>query len=184
MQIDVSKIVTNKPEEVVITGNEDWLSEIYALFPTVKGQEQPKITGKMSIARHEMNILSVKGYVEYMPFVDCSRCAIPISWSISESIEAYGAVGKSPGLQTDEEDEDDISGSDDITDYLQENFLNLELIVNEAIQLAIPLRTVPKSENDICQICFKAVGSEAVYCSNDNFSENPFKVLKNLKPNE
>lgn len=179
MIIDASRIKST--ETIVITGEEGWLTQIYASFPTPKGQAMPKLTGSFLIDARDPMTVNVRGTLEYAPFVDCSRCALEISWPINESIDVR-FLREAPEFEDELEIDLEAAG---LEDYILDNgkTFDLEILLNDAIQLSLPTKLIKVGEDNNCLVCSKDLSAPLALESNPAEDTNPFAVLKGIKLN-
>lgn len=169
MYVDVTKIDRN--QHVEITGNEPWLSEIYQHFAIPKGEEAPKLTGWLDVAPLKLGFADVKGEVKYSPFVPCSRCGDAIHWDIDTEFEMSYRDHKTQSLERKEVDLE----ADELDHYfLKDGRVDVEELVNEQVELAIPSRTV-------CEACEVSGTSDEVYTEQGEAPKSPFAILSSLK---
>lgn len=174
MIVDVSKM--KSVETIKVEGTEPWLSKIYSEFKTPKNATLPLLQAAISVDARDPACVTVKGSVDYTPFVDCSRCGIGISWPISETIETRflrDIPEFSEDLELDEASIEEFTLKDGKT-------FDLEELINDVVQLALPPRLVRVGENDECLICDEKL-SEPIHNVKEAESLNPFKALKNIK---
>ena len=175
MIIDVSKM--KSIEIFKIEGTEDWLSKIYAEFKTPKDAQRPLLKALVSVDARDPVCVTVKGTVDYTPFVDCSRCGLAISWAISESIETRylrDISDLSDDLELDESSIEDFTLTNGKT-------FDLEELINDAVQLALPTRLIRVGANDECLVCDEKLSDPIQNSADSESALNPFKALKNLK---
>jgi len=175
MIVDVSKM--KSIETFKIEGTEDWLSKIYAEFKTPKDAQKPLLQALISVDPRDPACVTVKGTVDYTPFVDCSRCGLAISWAISEKIETRflrDISDLSDDLELNETSIEDFTLTNGKT-------FDLEELINDAVQLALPTRLIRVGANDECLVCDEKL-AEPIQKSTDSESAlNPFRALKSLK---
>lgn len=178
MKIKVADL--KEPLVVKVSGNEDWLKTIYSYFPAPKETNAPLIQSELTITAKGYGIVEVQGNITYSPFIECSRCAEPLQWSIHRDVELM--YRELPENESPRERELTLKDMDDF--YVRDGLIDLELIINEEIQLEIPGTTVPKdSEGRGCTVCTEQAEKGGTTYSTPEHTEreNPFAVLKNLK---
>lgn len=179
MKIKVADL--KEPLVVKISGSEEWLSTIYGYFPAPEDTKSPLITGELTVREKGYGIVEITGNISYAPFILCSRCAEPLQWPIERDIDLM--YRDLPENESPRERELTLKEMDEF--YIQNGFLDLELIVNEEIQLEVPSTTVPKDNKGRgCSPCADLGDKgKTVYTSNpeETDRENPFAVLKNLR---
>jgi uncharacterized metal-binding protein YceD (DUF177 family) len=179
----VKVVGLTEPTTIEISGGEPWLDRIYTSFGLNPLASEHPIKGNLTISpEHDLGFL-VEGRVVFQAPVDCSRCGKDITWPISEDINVFYSAN-SPDKKDKSENGINNLSSDDLDDYrLEDESINLEILINEFIQLAIPNRKVLVDENDNCQICLMDLSDETVFGQDTSvdLSENPFGKLKGLK---
>ena len=171
MLIRVDELEIGKPKLVAVTGNEDWLSPIYEQFRSASNKEAPLLTGRFSVQLLDACV-HLEGNFQFCPDVKCSRCSCPVAWSINEHLDLYYS------LQPDDLSarERDLSAQDLDDYFLLDNQVDLESVINEAVQLSFPLSLK-------CDQC-KASGTDGVVYTSDEDgqgSSHPFAKLRELK---
>ncbi len=181
MKINLEDI--NPEKTLQLTGYEPWLEGIYSSFPTPKGKDRPLLTGFIKLHNVADGMaIEATGRLKYQPYVDCSRCADPITWDINTEVSGRFV----PPTQHEPSEREEILTESKAASYeidLDET-INLEPLVNDRIQLEVPIQTVKKSDDlETCRICGKSVADEKVYAEGEQNPErdNPFAVLKELK---
>ncbi len=177
MKVDVRTIRSHFDLE--ISGTESWLKDIYHYFSAPAGKTAPLVHGHIAIQHQpEVDGYSLKGKVSFEPFVDCSRCGVKIQWPINESFDLF-FVRKSGDVP----DDADLNPTD-LDEYaLVDNIIDIESILNEQIQLAIPTKTVKaRAGTEECLSCGQDLSSLQVFGENpEEDPANPFAVLKTFK---
>ena len=166
MKIKTSSLV--KPQTVSIQGDEPWLESIYTSF--VEGATPARLTGQLTLTPDTAGFGRVKGEISYTPLVDCSRCAEAIPWPINEKIDVLFRPAKSRDnaeLQAHSQKEY-LLAREDLDDYVMDNGqLDLEELINDTVQMTIPLQTVPVVEGELgssnCGICGIDLEQDQVY---------------------
>jgi len=180
------KDLTEKPSQVEITGAEDWLKTLYDSFTVNDAAGSPKKPGmlraKLALTKDLAGFVQVAGQVTFDPFLDCSRCSENILWPISESIDVIfrPATGEPPAAGGGREVN---LTKEDLDQYvIEEGTIDIESLLNDVVQTAIPINTVKLTEDgSACSICGLTVADDRVYGEGKPVRESPFAVLKNLK---
>lgn len=171
-----------EPLKLSIQGNESWLAEIYASF---LGSEGPGIQGEILISPEPYGVYSVKGHINYVPKVSCSRCELAIAWPIQRDVDVrfIDRDGSGFEIEGDEEgDEGDLTPEDLDTYYLQDGAIDIEMVVNDLVQTAIPSRTIAVSKDGkSCGVCLEDVTKPLIFEDGNKEDQSPFAILKNLK---
>jgi uncharacterized metal-binding protein YceD (DUF177 family) len=186
MKIDLDMIKEGIPFKLAITGDEAWLSPIYLDFPCPDGKLPPKITGQFSVARETDELYRIDGSINFVPWVECSRCARDINWNASSKFTYRIAP---PSMVEPEDGEDNhekslSSSSTDLLMYENEQF-DAAQFVNDQVQLTIPLQIInrePKSNS--CMDCGDRLDTVKIYEDKDakkNNADSPFSALAKLK---
>lgn len=175
----------NSPKTIILNGLEPWLDGIYQSFPYPPDQSKPLITGELRLRNLADGMsIDVQGTLSYQPFVDCSRCGIPITWAIAADFHARFIPPARQDPEPGERDEILTEAKAECYEIDLDHSINLEPLINDRIQVEIPLQTVKKSEDlQDCQVCGKSVADDRVYAesSGNTAKENPFAALKDLK---
>jgi uncharacterized metal-binding protein YceD (DUF177 family) len=166
MKIKASSLI--KPQTLSIQGDEPWLESIYESF--VAGPTPARLTGELTLTPNTAGFVRVKGEISYTPLVDCSRCAEAIPWPINETIDVMFRPAKSrdnADLQAHSQKEYLLS-REDLDDYVMDKGeLDLEELINDTVQMTIPLQTVPvvqgESGSSNCGICGIDLDRDQVY---------------------
>jgi len=186
MKIDLDTIKEGIPFKLAITGDEAWLSAIYLDFPSPDGKLPPKITGKMSVARETDEIFRIDGSINFVPWVECSRCAKDINWNASSTF-TYRIAPQSM-VEPDDGDANHekslSSSSSDLLMYENDQFDAAEF-VNDQVQLTLPLQIINRDpKSDSCLDCGDRLDTTQVYEDKDakkSDADNPFAALAKLK---
>ena len=166
MKIKAASLI--KPQTVTIQGHEPWLESIYATF--VSGPTPARLTGELTLTPNTAGFVRVTGSISYTPLVDCSRCAEAIPWPINETIDVSFRPAKSrdnADLQAHSQKEYLLS-REDLDEYVMERGeLDLEELINDTVQMTIPLQTVPVVQGESgasnCGICGIDLDQDQVY---------------------
>jgi uncharacterized metal-binding protein YceD (DUF177 family) len=176
MRIKSSQI--SSETRVTLTGEEPWLGSIYDDFPTARSTNQPlRITGYLNLIP-ENGSIKVTGSLDFVPIVSCARCDKSIPWPVKVSVETVVLPEDSEPLPRD------LSLGEEEVDcyYLSADELDLEILVNDAIQTALPSQFVAASEDGkSCKICHIDISQAKVFTAGETDSTSPFAALKDLK---
>jgi uncharacterized metal-binding protein YceD (DUF177 family) len=184
---DVMKIALGKPDQdltLQVRGDEPWLERIYADFPTETG-EHPRITGTLTVLREGEDGALVRGQLSYAPHVACSRCAEPVALPLSLKVEArFLPEGLNPDLADNWRRERNLSRSDLDAYYVAAGEVDLEEVLNDAIQAEIPSTYVPAADDGHdCLIAHEGgTGARVFGKEREDEDSSPFAALKKLKP--
>ena len=173
MILQVSKIT--KDLEFSFNGSETWMGEIYQEFPLCNSKDHPlNIRLKIEILPEKR--FKVTGSFSFSPLLECSRCAMPLTWPLEDNIDAVFE----PEPTTFRKDSD-LSSDDLDRYYYKDDQINLETFLNEVIQLSRPDQVLKKTaDGSGCELCHKDIDDPLVFGSEEQ-KDNPFAVLKNLK---
>jgi len=168
---------------VQICGLEPWLGPLYSGFPQQLEDHQgsasarPLLKADFDLMLEEAGSVQVTGEVRYSPIVNCSRCDRLIPWPLHIPLNvrflpaAYNSVAK----------ETNLSLADLDAYFLDGDELDLECLINDAVQTALPSRMVPEAIGDnACSACLEPTADGQVY-GEDNSEASPFAALKGLK---
>jgi uncharacterized metal-binding protein YceD (DUF177 family) len=167
---------------VQVRGDEPWLDRIYADFPTDIG-DRPRITGALTILREGEEGALVRGQLSYAPHVPCSRCAESVALPLSLTIEArFLPESLNPDLADNWRRERNLSRADLDAYYVVAGEIDLEEVLNDAIQAEIPSTYVPTAaDGHSCLVAQDDVPGTRVF-GQDREDSSPFAALRKLKP--
>lgn len=170
-----------KPDmNVHIDGTEPWLDRLYADFPAQNDQQsRPRIVGDLTLTLEEAGSVLVTGNLSYTPIVSCSRCDLGISWPLSFRL----SVRYLPENVNISSKERTLTSADLDAYYLEDNEIDLEGLINDTVQTALPNRVIATTDDgSACRICEADLTNSQVYGQkDDNDASSPFAALKNLK---
>lgn len=176
-----------EPKIIDIQGSEPWLNEIYASF---LGNEGYGLKGRVTITPEEYGVFTVEGSIDYVPLVGCSRCQKEIPWPINKGISVRfidrDAAESEFEIEGDEEGamiERELVSEDLDTYYLDQSAeLDVEMVINDIVQTALPTRLIPlNKDGKSCRICLDNVDTALVYKDENDVDTSPFAMLKHLK---
>lgn len=161
-----------------ITGDEPWLARLYADFPVTTGPA-PKLTADLHFLAEEGDSIRATGRVRYAPMVGCSRCDHPIPRSIDAPVD----VRFYPEGVNEQPREKNLSRADLDAYYIQDYSLDIEELINDTVQTALPTTILDTNESDgLCKTCQAEVAAgEAIGGQEAAKPTSPFAVLKGLK---
>ena len=172
MKIHIRELNLEQTRHVNITGHEDFLEEIYKYFPHPSHNNKPLITGSISLQIIGEGIVQVKGSLNFSPFLNCSRCNSPITWTLSEAVDLlYQEKKMSPNdLPKNKE-----LSKEELNEYNYDprtGFFDLEQIISEAINLAIPSTISPEDQRTPQHNCLKLKSDDILYSTKTKTVEN------------
>lgn len=183
MKISINDL--NPSRRLPISGSETWLARLYGDFPAPEGSAPP-ITGELELTRDDGGCVTVTGALNYAPFLPCSRCAKPLPWPLRMEVEArYYPEDVNPAPR-----EKNLSKADLDAYYLIDHAVDLEELVNDAVQTALPSQILSVDGNgENCAVCQEDVSTPYVYIEDEtkkpgaepDEKASPFAVLKGLK---
>jgi uncharacterized metal-binding protein YceD (DUF177 family) len=173
------------PKTLTLQGDESWLSEIYSSFPA---NERP-LSGQIEVIPEAYGLYAVKGHVDYTPSVECARCSELIGYPIHRdiSVRFIDRDQAESGLDIEGIDEDEVIerelDSKDLDTYYIESTgeIDLEMVINDFVQTALPTRVTCANVNKICGVDLKDSQSGLVHKDKNDFESSPFAALKSLK---
>ncbi|MBQ48181.1 MAG: hypothetical protein CMP10_12165 [Zetaproteobacteria bacterium] len=174
MKVQIDKIIDKL--DISISGKEDWLKTIYSLFSCPNGSEQPKINGNISINRIEYDRFEVSLKLQFTPWVDCSRCSVPIQWPINKKLSALFR----PETEQNNSKEYDLNIEELDYYFIENGQIDIELLLNEMVQMSLPTQLIRQNRNDECLVCGIDVGTKIIHESKKSNDESPFAALKKL----
>jgi uncharacterized metal-binding protein YceD (DUF177 family) len=168
------------PTRIEIAGDETWLERIYSDFPAAGGA-RPRLTGTVSLSREAAGSVVVQGSIAFAPEVSCSRCSRFIPWPLRlELSQRYLAVELKHLPR-----EKNLSRSDLDAYYLEDGAVDLETLINDAVQTELPSTFVPEREDGAaCRVCKADLSAALVYGKKETQAgapASPFAALKDLK---
>jgi uncharacterized metal-binding protein YceD (DUF177 family) len=161
-----------------LRGDEPWLDRLYADFPPPAGGEAPRLTGPLTLTAEEGGSVHVRGHLAYVPFVACSRCAVPIPWPLDLEVDArFYPEDVNPAPR-----EKNLSAADLDAYSLQDGAVDLEEVVNDAVQTGLPSQILLTTEDgDSCRVCKADLTDDRVFGTDEKEGASPFAALKGLK---
>lgn len=176
MRIHVNDL--NPEMNLAISGSEEWLSRIYADFPLSPEEGvKPRAEGNLKLILEEGGTVLVRGKVRYAPVVNCGRCEKGIPFPLDLKID----MRFFPETLQDDSPEVNLATGDLDTYYLDKGFADIEGLINDTIQTAIPNRLVLTAEDGkACQICGIDLSEDRLFGAEAK-EASPFAVLKDLK---
>ncbi len=168
---------------ITIHGDEPWLTELYKGFEVPSGAkvEPKKLEGSLDLRLEEGGTVQVRGRLAYVPVVACSRCDMALAWPLSMRVDtrfypppSLGELPKERSLSEADLDAYELDG----------DMLNLEQLVIDTVNAALPDRILPEPLQDgkSCSVCLGDLTSELVYGKGEvPEKESPFSALKGLK---
>lgn len=177
MKIELSAI--NPQVKVAITGDESWLASIYESFESDRDSaETPRLSGSLTIDKTSYGTFTTTGQLQFAPYVACGRCDQLLTWPLDLSFSLDCRQETKP---TEIVRERDLKESELEIFYFSGDSIDLELILNEMIQIALPTQTIKRDDNGQCIVCHKDLRDDLAYGSRDTARENPFAALKKLQ---
>jgi uncharacterized metal-binding protein YceD (DUF177 family) len=175
MKININAI--NPTLVVEISGSEPWLKNIYADYFQKDEKDQALLTGKITFQAAEAGTFGVTGNLKFVPKLPCSRCEKNINWPLDITID----LRYLPELSNSLEKEKNLTQDDLESYYIEGSRIDLEVLVNDMVNDALPLRVQHTKEGDSnCLECGKDLSGEKVWSSQDE-KPSPFAMLKGLK---
>lgn len=159
-----------------IEGTESWLKNIYATYQT--GTEPSQLLkGKLRLHEEEAGTYLVTGSVSFVAKLPCDLCELSLAWPVEIPVN----VRYLPEITNTIEREKNLSRSDLDAYYIEEEHIDLEALLNDSINDALPTRSVKLSQDgSSCLQCGKDVSNDQVWSSRDE-KDSPFAALKSLK---
>ena len=141
---------------LVLLGNEEWLREIYQLFPS----SDNVLTGQVKVVPRPGGQVEVEGDLRYEPLVNCSRCwdevicPLRVKFRACYRQQTRRKVSKTLTLRKEDLD----------AYYYDGEHIDLAELINERVQLALPDSTVPAGEDgSACEHCRMDLRDPLVY---------------------
>ena len=175
MKININSI--NPTLVVEITGSEPWLANIYSDYFSRDEKNHAHLTGKIKLQAEEAGTFVVTGDLKFVPALPCSRCEKRIDWPLDVALN----LRYLPELTNTLEKEKNLTPADLEAYYVEDGRIDLEVLINDAVNDAIPLRVQHTKEGDTnCLTCGKDLSGDKIWSSQDE-KPSPFAVLKGLK---
>lgn len=181
MKIAINSFETTT--ELQITGDEPWLNQIYEVFME-EGQITSRITGSLSILREENGSAWVKGHLAFSPLVACGRCAQAVKLPLNVAISArFLSDSENPNRTENWQRERNLTRDDLDTYYMAGGVIDLEQLINDAINTEIPISYIPASDDGkSCRVCLADLTSAHIFGQEQEPKESsPFHALKRLR---
>lgn len=176
MQIRVTDISSKL--DVEIQGNEPWLDRVVKDLQEVNDAPQTSITGKILLQRDTAGFIYCTGHVKHTPTLACSRCGSPVAWPLEAEIRATWR----PPFESHVPGEIALTTEDLDTYFIEKGCIDIEMMVNDALQCALPSQVQATTENPHeCLADSTYPNDTKVYGEQDEPKRpSPFDVLKNL----
>lgn len=164
---------------ITLTGTETWLGALYADFASSEPPSTSRLlTGHLDLTKAENGSVNVKGSLSFTPIVSCARCAKDIPWPLAVPVdtvvlpEDHAPLPKDHNLREEELESYRLIGDE----------VDLELLVNDAVQTALPNQFVAASEDGkSCKICHLDISNPKVFSAGESEQASPFAALRGLK---
>jgi uncharacterized metal-binding protein YceD (DUF177 family) len=174
----ISTNLINDNYVLTMTNNDPWLSRIATdLAPT--SPQSAEINGQLALHRDQAGFVHVTGSVSAQALLPCDRCGQVVTMPLTAEITAKFR----PPFASVTPREMALSQEDMDTYFLENDCVDIEQLINDAVQCAIPsqIRCTASPE---CQGPETTDGSdELVYADQvADDAESPFAVLKDFQP--
>ena len=189
MKVSVKDL--KKPLNIRISGDEPWLREIHSSFALGDGdscapgvRESGRcVSGSLDLSMGSGGCVKVSGSLTYEPLVPCSRCDLAIPCDVSQGVDA---VFKPAPSSPDERREVSLSEGDLDERFISDGAVDLEELLNDLIQTAIPTQTVQAvAGTSDCRFCKADLSAPRVFSTGGDEgeagAESPFAKLAGLK---
>lgn len=177
MRIKSSQITSKT--DVQLSGQETWLESIYGDFASPESVDGAKqITGQLFLTKADNGSVDVTGHLDYTPVVSCARCDKSIPWPLSINVNATVLPDEHTPLPRDHN-----LSEEELDSYVMVgDEVDLEMLVNDAIQTALPSQFLAASEDGkSCKICHIDISSAKVFSAGDTENTSPFAALRGIK---
>ncbi|MEY4631075.1 MAG: hypothetical protein RIQ81_1195 [Pseudomonadota bacterium] len=189
MKVSVKDL--KKPLNIRISGNEAWLGAIHASFtpevgdacaPGVQAGDR-QLTGDLELSVDSAGCVRVTGRLDYQPLVPCSRCDLSIPFDVGQDVDS---CFKPLPSHTDDRREVNLSGDELDERYIEDGAVDIEELLNDLVQTAIPFQTVQVSpDGKNCVFCKADLSRPRVFSSGGEDEpeapESPFAKLAGFK---
>jgi uncharacterized protein len=145
--------------------------------------ENSKLLGQTALQFHatrEGEEVLLRGRISASVQLDCNRCLTDFSTPVTQSFDLlYLQLNKNRAAQEEHElSDDDLSIS-----YFQGQFINLDDLVREQIQLALPMTRLCREDcRGLCQQCGVNLNEDHCSCKVEHIDPR-WAALKGLKNN-
>ena len=167
-----------RPMTVEIDGSEPWLMAMYADFaedaPLI---EPPRLRGKLRVTLEAAGTVHVAGSLTYSPKVPCGRCDLAIEWPLDLKVDCRWL----PQALEPQARERNLSEGDLDVYVLEDDTVDLEMLVNDTVQTALPNQFLAMTDAGSCRICTRDLKDSHVFGEGGPERDSPFAVLANLK---
>lgn len=189
MKVSVKDL--RKPSSIKIHGDEPWLEAIHTSFaleaddtcaPGVEDKPR-RLKGEIHLQADAAGCVRVTGHIDFEPLVPCSRCDLRIPVDASQDVDA---LFKPEPREADDRREINLSADDLETRFIEGGKVDLEELVNDAVQTAIPFQTCQTEPGtDRCRFCKADLSAPRVFSTGgegvDEVPDSPFAKLAELK---
>lgn len=170
-------------KQIVFTGNEPWIEQIAKDLPTRPTATPRKITGMVELKMDSAGFVYGRGHIKHTPALSCSRCDHDIDWQINADIN----VSWRPPFESHAPRELSLSSEDLDVYFIEDGAVDLEQLVNDTIQCALPDQTFrTEVDLDACEYCSMSPNNPLVFPENHgqstetNHKASPFSILARL----
>jgi uncharacterized protein len=145
--------------------------------------ESSQAVGQTAVRLHatrEGEEVLLRGKIEASVQLNCDRCLVSFAIPVTQSFDLlYLQLNRNRGAQEEHElSEDDLSIS-----YFQGQFINIDDLVREQLQLALPMaRLCTEDCRGLCQQCGASLNEAECSCSFEQVDPR-WAALKGLKNN-
>lgn len=190
MKISVKDL--HKPLHIEIKGDEDWLGPVYQSFAIDSRESfapgvdrQPRtLRGNLNISINSYGYVVVDGRLNYAPLVSCSRCDLIVTYDVGQDVASVYKPS-STAASRDERDVEVTLSADDLDERLiEDGKIDIESLINDLVQTAIPLQTCQTDDRGMCHFCGVDVSAAKVFSSvkeGENDPTSPFAKLAGIK---
>lgn len=181
MRVHISDLDQDKT--ITLSGTEDWLTTLYANFPLGEtgAGVKPRLTGSLKLTLAEGGYVHVRGSLKYAPILNCGRCEKGLPLPLDLAIDTTYMPAAAPVADK----ELNLTEADLETYYLEDDAVDLEGLIIDTVDLAVPTRfVVTKDDDKTCAACGIDLSNDRLYASHgDEAAEkaSPFSILKDLK---
>ncbi len=137
--------------------------------------EKSQVHGQLSLQRDTAGFVLVTGHLSAQAFLPCDRCGEDVHVPVETDVAATFR----PAYETNIPREISLSAEDLEVYFIENGEVDLEVLVNDALQCALPGNILCLSSN--CHSQTESDDGLVFKDSKDFRTESPFAVLKNLK---
>lgn len=173
-----------RTKNITFSGEEPWLESIKKSF---SNQILTPLHGEFHLEKKGPEQIFVRGSVSGKVGLPCALCGDSIPWDIVENFSANYTSDLSKEESWDDPNFIKVLASTEFESYaIDKDEIDLELVLNDAVQLSVPDHVTKINDEKTCLIC----GDDTVTIKSNlaatadastELKTSPFGLLKNFK---